>query len=241
MGWRGGCALRFCVSQSFLVCRASRSTPGLTTASPISIVVCMSLRHALLAELTAEPMSGYDLVKSFDGTVAFVWQAPHSQIYPELRKMETLGLVEARLVPRGTHAQKRVYSVTPAGVEELRRWADTVLPRQAERNPHRLKAAFFEWANPEAVRAQLWEHLTYHQALVAEWERIIEDISGNRVPLLLRRLANSPQCQHKSIIAFKRFAFEGSIARARAEIAWAEDGLSLLEVLDEGQGKKAYE
>ncbi|WP_279581330.1 PadR family transcriptional regulator [Fodinicola feengrottensis] len=51
----------------------------------------MSLRHALLALLEAEPMSGYSLAKFFDQSVAYVWHAPHSQIYPELRRMSRPG------------------------------------------------------------------------------------------------------------------------------------------------------
>ena len=47
----------------------------------------MSLRHALLALLDATPMTGYTLAKHFDQSAAFVWHAPHSQIYPELRRM----------------------------------------------------------------------------------------------------------------------------------------------------------
>ncbi|MBA3728896.1 MAG: PadR family transcriptional regulator, partial [Actinobacteria bacterium] len=44
----------------------------------------MSLRHALLGLLAERPMSGYDLTKVFDSSLAYVWSAKHSQIYPEL-------------------------------------------------------------------------------------------------------------------------------------------------------------
>jgi DNA-binding PadR family transcriptional regulator len=33
-------------------------------------------------------MTGYDLLQFFDASVAFIWHAPHSNIYPELRRME---------------------------------------------------------------------------------------------------------------------------------------------------------
>ena len=48
----------------------------------------MSLRYALLALLTVEPMTGYDLSKRFESSVAYVLHAPDLQIYPELRRME---------------------------------------------------------------------------------------------------------------------------------------------------------
>ena len=61
----------------------------------------MSLRYALLALLRVGPLSGYDLQKQFSLSVGHVWHAPDSQIYPELRKMETEGLIEGEDQPRG--------------------------------------------------------------------------------------------------------------------------------------------
>ena len=57
----------------------------------------MSLRYALLALLTSEPMTGYDISRRFQSSVGHVWHAHDSQIYPELRKMEAEGLVEEDL------------------------------------------------------------------------------------------------------------------------------------------------
>ena len=61
----------------------------------------MSLRHALLGVIKDKPLTGYDLVRHFQGTVGFLWSAPQSQIYPELRRMEAAGLVQAEVAPRG--------------------------------------------------------------------------------------------------------------------------------------------
>ena len=46
----------------------------------------MSLRHALLGVLKDQPLTGYDLVRHFQGTVGFLWSAPQSQIYHTLAK-----------------------------------------------------------------------------------------------------------------------------------------------------------
>lgn len=189
----------------------------------------MSLRHALLAVLTAAPMTGYELAKYFDGTVAFVWNAPHSQIYPELRRMAAEGLLDVEVVARGQRASKRRYSISRQGLEELRRWANEILPLQPTRDANRLKAAFMEWANPGEARRQLEEHQRHYQRWLAQWRQLIEDIDARRVPLLQRRLAGRPEHAQAEIVAFKRFAFEGEIARAEAEIAWAQRGMDLLD------------
>ncbi|GAB2568653.1 hypothetical protein [Leucobacter ruminantium] len=57
----------------------------------------------------------------------------------------------------------------------------------------------------------------------------IEDRSN---PTLARRLESSEPAQRERIVAFKRYAYEGKIARAEAEIAWAREGLRLLDDLD---------
>uniref|UniRef100_UPI003F498FD0 PadR family transcriptional regulator n=1 Tax=Nonomuraea sp. CA-252377 TaxID=3240003 RepID=UPI003F498FD0 len=195
----------------------------------------MSLRHALLAVLTAKPMTGYDLVKYFDGSVAFVWSAPHSQIYPELRRMERDGLVEARVVPRGDRAEKRIYSISDAGFAELRTWLTTLAPYQGDRDPYRLRSAHFEMASYESARRQLLEHRRHYVRALHEWQQMIDDIEAARVSLLRARLAKRPAAEHEAIIAFRRFAFRGEAAKARMEIAWAEEGLELLDWLEEKQ------
>lgn len=118
----------------------------------------MSLRVALLALLAARPMTGFDAMRQFDASVGYLWHAPHTQIYGELRKLESGGLVEGEEVPRGEHARKRRYSLTEAGRDQLRLWVDEVEEPRRERDSQRLKAAYFEWASPEAARAQLEAH-----------------------------------------------------------------------------------
>jgi DNA-binding PadR family transcriptional regulator len=192
----------------------------------------MSLRHALLAILTAEPMTGYDLMRYFDGSVAYVWSAPHSQIYPELRRMHEQGLIDGELVSRGERAEKRRYSINEKGIAALKEWADELLPLQPGRDAHRLKAAYFEWSSFDGARRQLSEHLNHYRTRLAQWERLVEDIEAGRVPLLQRRLKRAPRNAHDAIVAYKLFAFRGEIARARAEMAWAEEGLALVDRLE---------
>lgn len=192
----------------------------------------MSLRHALLAILTAEPMTGYDLVKYFDGTVAFVWSAPHSQIYPELRRMDEAGLITSREILRGERATKRLYNITDSGTQELRRWTGQLVAHQPERDVFRLKAAFFEWGTYESARRQLQEHLNHYSERLNKWEQSVADIEARHVPLLRHRLEKRPPEEHEAIIAFKSLAFRGEISRTRSEIEWAREGLELIDQLE---------
>jgi DNA-binding PadR family transcriptional regulator len=192
----------------------------------------MSLRHALLAVLTAEPMTGYDLVKYFDGSVAYVWSAPHSQIYPELRRMEREGLLDVEVLPRGRLAEKRLYSVNQAGLAELRRWALEPVTHPPERDPYRLRAAHFEFASYEAARSQLEEHLNHFTRALRAWEQMLRNLESRTVPLMQKRFSSRPEPEHEAIQSFRRFAFRGEVAKAKFEIAWAKEGLALLADLE---------
>jgi DNA-binding PadR family transcriptional regulator len=192
----------------------------------------MSLRAALLALISAGPLTGYDAVKHFRSSVGHVWHAPDSQIYPELRKMQAEGLLEATEVPWGSkHATKTRYAITPAGLEALASWQATPLVYAPERDPVHLLAAYFEWGTPDTARARLEEHIAAYEAAKVSAEQQAHDIRERTSPTLQRRLAANDPADAERIAAFKLFAYEGKIARADAEIDWARRGLALLDEL----------
>jgi DNA-binding PadR family transcriptional regulator len=193
----------------------------------------MSLRHALLALLEAGPMTGYELAKQFDQSVAYVWQAQHSQIYTELRRLEGEGLVVARPAPRGAKAlaTKRPYELTGDGARELQRWVAQVEAPASVRDPAYLKATYFEYVSYDEARRQFLEHRAYHQTLRGRWERHIDQLERRDTVLLRRRLARAPEPVHDAIVAYKVHVYRGLVERATTEIAWAERGLALVERL----------
>src|SRR3954447_26647290 len=69
----------------------------------------MSLPHAVLGLLTLAPSNGYELTRRFDESLSNAWSASHSQIYPELAKLEQAGLVE--VVGEGARGS-RTYAAT---------------------------------------------------------------------------------------------------------------------------------
>ncbi|TFD59762.1 PadR family transcriptional regulator [Cryobacterium sp. Hh7] len=196
----------------------------------------MSLRHALLALLTVEPMTGYDLSKAFQSSVSHVWHAPDSQIYPELRRMEAAGLLVGTEVPWGARSKKREYHVTTAGIEAFRTWMNEPLVYTRERDPAHLKAAYLEWSEPEAARTQLRAHRANYNERRGEWLEKVREIDTGTSAMLEKRLAHAPASEHASIRAYKRYTYEGLIARAEHEIEWAERGLALIDELNKTDG-----
>lgn len=191
----------------------------------------MSLRYALLALLTVEPMTGYDLHKHFEASVGHVWHAPDSQIYPELKRMELAGLVEGEEVPWGPRGKKRQYHITGAGLAAFKEWMDSPMDYARTRDPAHLKAAYLEWADPQQARRHFRAHLEYHQRLRGQWLVTADAIRKGTSAMLGRRLAATPPQQQAATIAFKAFTYEGLIAKADAEIEWARRGLALVDEL----------
>jgi len=95
-----------------------------------------------------------------------------------------------------------------------------------------LKSAYFEWATPDAARSQLHAHIAHYEAELAQWQDQIDQIDAGASPTLNRRLAVTPEKDRPRTIAFKRYAYEGLVQRAQQEIAWARDGLRLIDELD---------
>lgn len=80
------------------------------------------LGQALLGLLARRPATGYVLAQQMRHPIAFFWQARHSQIYPELGRLEAAGLLTHREIPgRGPHPTKE-YRLTAAGRRAHEHW-----------------------------------------------------------------------------------------------------------------------
>ncbi|MEZ0067011.1 DNA-binding PadR family transcriptional regulator [Streptacidiphilus sp. MAP12-20] len=68
-------------------------------------------------------LSGYDLKKWADQSLGFFyWSPSYSQIYSELRRLESVGYAASEEVAGDIRA-KRLYRITPVGEDALRAWA----------------------------------------------------------------------------------------------------------------------
>ena len=121
----------------------------------------MSLNHALLGMLSVRQASGYDLMKSFDTSLANVWPATQSQVYGELNRLAETGLITvAAEGPRG----RKEYALTDAGLAELRKWMVDPRPEPARRSEGLLRVFFLDVIPPE----QGLEYLTRQAEGAAE-------------------------------------------------------------------------
>ncbi|NLX74571.1 MAG: PadR family transcriptional regulator [Synergistaceae bacterium] len=100
----------------------------------------MSLKHGLLGLLNYGSMTGYELDKIFRDSLSFFWQAKTSQIYRELDTMECHGWLTSERIIQNDKPNKRVYTITDSGKEELGNWLS--MPESDIANAMRVKSAF---------------------------------------------------------------------------------------------------
>ena len=83
----------------------------------------MALKHTILAFLSRQPLSGYDVAKEFaEGFGSCFWKASQQQVYAELTKLEQQGSVVYEAIPQPGRLDKKIYSITDQGQQELLDW-----------------------------------------------------------------------------------------------------------------------
>lgn len=97
------------------------------------------LTYALLAQLAREPASGYELSRALKVQVGRFWTAEHSQIYPQLARLERDGLVTVEKSAGPGPRPRKTYTITPAGLDDLRAWAATFEAPPEPNSPLALK------------------------------------------------------------------------------------------------------
>ena len=130
-----------------------------------------TLGYALLGLLAREPLSGYDLAGRLKGRVSFFWAARHSQIYPELARLQAQGLVSYRVVEQQGRPDKKVYAITETGLTALHDWVTAPVDPGLARDELVLKAYSLWVADPLRAAALFREHERRHTERLADYEQ----------------------------------------------------------------------
>ena len=80
------------------------------------------LKHGILGLISYGDKTGYEIMTVFRDSLNHFWTAQTSQIYRELRTMTKAGWISERHVAQSGKPDKNVFSLTPAGRDELLRW-----------------------------------------------------------------------------------------------------------------------
>lgn len=138
----------------------------------------MSLSHGILGFLNYGKMSGYDLAGVFGSSVGFFWHAQNSHIYLELNKLEKNGYVTCQLVTQTDKPNKKLYSITDAGRQELIRWLEEDNPdfTKSMKDSFLMKVFFSGNLPPEKSKKMLRSYIADCQNYLDSMEQIPDQI-----------------------------------------------------------------
>nr|BEK69166.1 PadR family transcriptional regulator [Kitasatospora purpeofusca] len=180
----------------------------------------MALRHAVMAALLEGEASGYDLSKGFDASVANFWMATPQQLYRELDRMEAAGLISARVVEQERRPNKRLFSLTEAGLAAVHAYtAEHSNKPTTIRDELMVKVQSVDAGDAGAVRAAVAERLEWARAKLARYERLQAKLLDGRTEE--QHLAEAERVG-PYLTLLRGMAFE------RENIHWSETALRVL-------------
>lgn len=94
----------------------------------------MDVKTVCLGMLTSGDASGYDLKKQFECSFGHFFPAGYGSIYPALATLARNGMVEFEEIPQDGKPDRKVYSITDKGREELMRGLDNDNPSHKVRS-----------------------------------------------------------------------------------------------------------
>ena len=180
----------------------------------------MPLSHAILGFLDYQPMSGYDLKKYFDQSVAHFWSATQSHIYKALENLENEALVESQVIPQEGRPNRKQYQITDRGRAELRRWVSTPLPVEAKREAWLIQVFFAHNITNEEIADLFKDRIERLHTSLSQCKAAQEAIDANAKNPGMERLRNLWQ-----------LTLDYGIDYYENEIGWLEKSLPVVHAL----------
>ncbi len=161
--------------------------------------------YVVLGLVSVRPTTGHDLAAYAERSIGQFFPLTRSHVYSELDRLCRLGLLDVTEVPQERFPTKRIYEITPQGLERLHAWlADPALPSERQRNLFLVHVFFGDHLAPERMASLLDAYAT---ATIAYRDQLTA---------LVDRLAERPQSR------FRRAAAMFGLAQAQARLDWLE-------------------
>jgi DNA-binding PadR family transcriptional regulator len=91
----------------------------------------MLVPHVVLGLLEPAPTHGYTLKAAYDERFGRERPLRYGQVYATLARLQREGLAAEVAIEAGAGPDRRLFAITPAGVEQLESWLTTPEPPQA--------------------------------------------------------------------------------------------------------------
>ena len=167
------------------------------------------LRLVILALLADEPNSGYGLGRALAKERNHVWSANTQQIYAELAKLDSDGLLSVKITKLQNRPTKKVYSLNRAGHAELRYFLIEKEPGVVAPKDELLVHILAARHAPQAVLSRLAERSNRLERQIAELTARLDETDSDREVGLWITL-------------------DAALARAKADAAWCKRAIAAL-------------
>ena len=134
-------------------------------------------KYAILGILSLGPMTGYEIRKTIEHSLANFWNESYGQIYPILRSLVAEGLATTEMEVQIGKPNRHIHTITESGRAELKRWLAKPVESEVGRVEILLKL-FFGWqmSSQENLHKleefrDLQQHVLAKYAGIADWLR----------------------------------------------------------------------
>ncbi|MBI9049197.1 MAG: PadR family transcriptional regulator [Anaerolineaceae bacterium] len=179
----------------------------------------MSLKHTILGFLHNSPKTGYDLQRKVEKTIQHFWPSTQSQIYRTLKDLEQMGMISSSVEIQSAKPNKKIYTITEDGVDELQQWLSNPIPVQTHRNQSLVQIFFSSGVAAEKIVTNL-EH--YKQELTTRLRFLHSDEVSASIQL---GKEGKEQLLYELIV-------ENGIRLLTCEIDWANDAIKKIKHLN---------
>jgi PadR family transcriptional regulator, regulatory protein AphA len=135
----------------------------------------------LLGMLAARPRSGYEIKQLVDSSARFFWAASYGQIYPELKKLETTGLITGDDSSTGAR-QRTTFRLTADGKRAAREWIAEPPEVLETRDEGLLKLFFAGSIEPKRAAEIARERAAISKAKATQLRAIAEQVDQTGKP-----------------------------------------------------------
>jgi DNA-binding PadR family transcriptional regulator len=173
--------------------------------------------YVILGLLTFREMSGYDLKQLINKSIThFYWSPAKSQIYGELRRLESQGLVTMREVPQTLRPDKRLYRITSQGTEAMQKWLENSgVEPDSYKSALLLKVFFGHMLSPNTIGELLEERRQQVERDLAACQKKVEE---------LRTQVEGSKAEDD--LFFPLLTLQRSIALFQTDLSWIDATLA---------------
>ena len=178
----------------------------------------MSLKYAILSMVINKEKSGYDIAKEFKSTINFFWQASHQQIYKTLATLEDANWVKYQIKKQQDKPDKKTYSITEVGRNELAKWVAEPSKAQTIRNELLVKLLSIETVGIDIIIKELQRYSLKIKQQLEIYNQIVQE---------------HYQCEPESLPSLYYMSLYLTVRKgiiwAKSEIDWLNESIDLLQ------------